>query len=105
MPLRNGHFRELVIQTVDFLYLAQQPPRIEAVRHGHAPAMIGERHILITARADRRGHGFDVLGPIRPVGMDMEVAADVRGDQEAGQLVSFCQCDFPAVLAQFRWDE
>ena len=35
----------------------------------------------------------------------MEVAANVRGNQEAWQLVSLCERDFPPVLAQFRRNE
>lgn len=99
---RAGRF---FVQPVDFPDLARHPARVEAMGHGDAPAMVGERDILVTELVRRLDHGLDGRGAVGPVGMDMKIAAQVRQGHEVGQLVGLGQRDLAAVLAQLRRDE
>src|SRR5258706_5237201 len=72
------------------------------MRHGDAPAVVGERDVRVAERARTFCHGFDGGGAVGPVGVHVEVAPNVRQAQESRQLIALGERDLAAVLAQFR---
>ncbi len=94
-----------LIQPINLATLPAQPRGIETVGHGDAAAVVGERDVFVAARPCRLGHGFDGSGAVGPVGMDMEIPANIRRDYQTRQLVRRCKRNLTAILAQFGWDE
>ena len=78
---------------------------LEADAHAHAAGVVGDRHVLVSARP----HGLDdieqrVLAVAAPVAVQVQVAADVRRLDELGQLVGARELQLAVVLAQLGRD-
>ena len=59
MPLRIVKLRNLPIDAVDFARLLADASRIEAVGHGDAAAVVGQREVLIALGLRGLGHSLD----------------------------------------------
>ena len=101
-PFENGKTVQLRVHAIDLAALPAEPRRVKAMRHGNATAVIGQRNVFIAARLRRLGHRFDGGRAVSPIGMDMEIAANVRAGHETRQLVRPGQRDLAAILAQLR---
>ena len=66
--------------------------------------MIGQRHVGVAARLRRLRHVLDGRGAIGPIGMDMQIAADVVDADQTRQRAGLGERDLAAVLAHFRRD-
>ena len=94
-----------IVQPIDFADLTGRSCRIESVRHGDATAVVGKGDVLVAPRLRRGRHDCDGGRAVGPVGVDMEIAADVGDGHETRQPVCLGGRYLAAVLAQFRLDE
>ena len=95
---------ELDVELVHFANLARDPGRIEAMRHGDPAAMVGQRHVFVAARLRRLRHLFNGRRAVGPVGVGVQVAANIVDCHQPRQLSGLGECNFATVLAHFRRD-
>ncbi len=76
-----------------------------AITHRDATAVIGQRNVFVALRPRRHGHRFDRGRAVGPIGMNMQVSANVRPRHQKRQLVGPGKRDLAAILAQFGRDE
>ena len=74
------------------------------MRHGDATAVVGQRHVFIAARLRPGCHALDADRAIGPVGMGVQIAANIGDGYQPRQLVCLGERDLAAILAQFRRD-
>ena len=73
---------ERFVEPIDRANLASEPLRVEAMRNREAPAVIGDGHVLVAARAGGFRQTLQRVMPIARVRVAVEVAANLlQGDQ------------------------
>ena len=100
MPFRTtitGHF---FVDALDLIELLCEIHRIHTVCDGDVPAVIGDCNIGVALRLRCTNHLLDRDGPVGPVGVHMEVAANIGEFHQLRQ--PFCSAralHFTAILA------
>src|SRR5207245_9611741 len=72
----------------------------EAAGHGRGPRMVGDDDVLVTPRLRGRDQGLDWVVAVRPLGVSVEVAAEVADLDQGRETPAQGGLDLSGILAE-----
>ena len=95
---------ELGVEALDLAPLAAELPRVTAARHGEAHGVVGDGDVCEARFLRGARHRLQRVGAVGPVGLRLEVAAEIARLDQARERARARRLDLALVLAQLGRD-
>ena len=102
--LQDTKWCQSFVEFADPLALFAQTLDGQAAGHGEGSGMIRNDQVLVAARASSFAHPLEWLVSVAPIGVHMEVAADIPLLDKHGQAMLAGRLDLTTVLPQLGWN-
>jgi len=94
-----------LVELFDFCYLLPHSLGIQPVSDSPPHRVLSNTQILIAKGSSSQSHGFNTVTPVAPVGMNMEVALDIRQLYQPGYSALLRPYYLLSTLSYLRGDK
>src|SRR5204863_9919624 len=94
---------QLGVEALDLLPLAAELLGVAAARHGEAHGVVGDGDVLAARVPGGARHRLERVLAVGPVGLRLEVAADIARLDQAREAARARRLDLALLLAQLGW--